>query len=132
MEAPLRRKLENEKNRKFIITVTVVYLLLLLTLVVNYFIYQKLNVLAVSIVLFSLAVTIATYYYFSINHRQITGDIETNLSSSMTEALKLSRIGILVYNEDYEITWLSSLFNEKILIMLVIRFLFGCLNLETY
>lgn len=102
-----------KKNRKFIITVTVVYLLLLLTLVVNYFIYQKLNVLAVSIVLFSLAVTIATYYYFSINHRQITGDIETNLSSSMTEALKLSRIGILVYNEDYEITWLSSLFNEK-------------------
>ena len=102
-----------KKNRNFIITVTVVYLLLLVTLVVNYFIYQKFNFLAASIVLFSLVVTIATYYYFSIYHRQITGDIETSLSSSMTEALKLSRIGILVYNEDYEITWLSSLFNEK-------------------
>lgn len=102
-----------KKNRNFIITVTVVYLLLLVTLVVNYFIYQKFNFLAASIVLFSLVVTIATYYYFSIYHRQITGDIETNLSSSMTEALKLSRIGILVYNEDYEITWLSSLFTEK-------------------
>ena len=102
-----------KKNRKFIVSIVIIYLLMFASLVVNYFIYDRFNILAFSLILLSIIITIAIYSYFSIYHRQITGDIETNLSSSMTEALKISNIGILVYNEDYEITWLSSLFNEK-------------------
>ena len=111
LEKLLRIKMK--KNKRIIIFVVLVYTLMVVSLAVNYFIYSEFNILALVVVAISLVLSVSIYYYFSVYHKQITGDIESNLSSSMSEALKVSQIGILVYNEDYEITWLSYLFSEK-------------------
>ena len=111
LEKLLRIKMK--KNKRIIIFVVLVYTLMVVSLAVNYFIYSEFNILALVVVAISLILSVSIYYYFSVYHKQITGDIESNLSSSMSEALKVSQIGILVYNEDYEITWLSYLFSEK-------------------
>ena len=46
--------------------------------------------------------------------RQETGEeIEKSLKKSNSEALKFASVGILVYNEEFAITWLSPLFKER-------------------
>ncbi len=102
-----------KKSRRIILFVVLIYVLMAVSLIVNCFLSSEINLLALFVIVVSLTLSVAIYYYFSVYHKQITGDIESNLSSSMSEALKVSQIGILVYNGDYEITWLSYLFSEK-------------------
>ena len=102
-----------KKSKRIIIIVVLLYVLLALALVLNFYLSSDKNVLALAILIASLAISISLYYYFNFYHKTITNDIESNLKGSMNEALKEGKMGILVYNEDYEITWLSSLFAEK-------------------
>ncbi len=111
LEKLLRCKMK--KSRRIILFVVLIYVLMAVSLIVNCFLSSEINLLALFVIVVSLTLSVAIYYYFSVYHKQITGDIESNLSSSMSEALKVSQIGILVYNGDYEITWLSYLFSEK-------------------
>ena len=102
-----------KKSKRIIIVVVSLYVLLGLALVFNFYLSENKNFLALAILIVSLIISISLYYYFNIYHKSVTSDIESNLKGSMNEALKEGKMGILVYNEDYEITWLSSLFSEK-------------------
>ena len=102
-----------KKSKRIIIVVVSLYVLLGLALVFNFYLSENKNFLALAILIVSLIISISLYYYFNIYHKSVASDIESNLKGSMNEALKEGKMGILVYNEDYEITWLSSLFSEK-------------------
>lgn len=102
-----------KKSQRIIVIVILMYLVLGVVLVFNFSVLENKNYLSLVILGLSLIISIAIYYYFNVFHKSITDDIETNLKGSMSEALKESEMGILVYNEDFEITWMSSFFGVK-------------------
>ena len=102
-----------KKSKWIVVGVIAFYLILAAVLVFNFSVLENKNYLALAILLVSVLISVAIYYYFNIFHKSIADDIESNLHGSMNDALKEGEMGILVYNEDYEITWLSSLFNDK-------------------
>ena len=102
-----------KKSRQIIIGVIFVYLILAIALFLSFYILEEKNYLAVAILAISIIVSVAIYYYFNIYHKSIASDIEVKLSGSMNDALKQSEVGILMYDENYEITYLSNLFKDK-------------------
>lgn len=102
-----------KKSRQIIISVIFVYLMLAIALFLSFYILEEKNYLAVAILAISIIVSVAIYYYFNIYHKSIASDIEIKLSGSMNDALKQSEVGILMYDENYEITYLSNLFKDK-------------------
>lgn len=115
-----------KKSQRIIAFVVLSYLVLGVVLVFNFSVLENKDYLSLIILGASMIISAAIYYYFNVYHKSVTDDIETNLKGSMSEVLKDSEIGIVVYNEDYEITWMSSLFvikeidkvGEKILVWL--------------
>lgn len=87
--------------------------MLAIALFLSFYILEEKNYLAVAILAISIIVSVAIYYYFNIYHKSIASDIEIKLSGSMNDALKQSEVGILMYDENYEITYLSNLFKDK-------------------
>ena len=103
-----------KRNSRLIIAIiAVTFLLLTAALAVSFFVFKERNYLALIILLVTLVMTVVLYFVFSNYHKYLSDDIESNLNSSMTDALKEGKMGILVYNEDYEVTWLSALFYEN-------------------
>ncbi|MBQ1448346.1 MAG: DHH family phosphoesterase, partial [Erysipelotrichaceae bacterium] len=103
-----------KRNSRLIIAITAVtFLLLAAAVAVSFFVFKRPNYLALAILLITLIMTLVVNFVFSNYHRLLSDDIESNLNSSMTDALKEGKMGILVYNEDYEVTWLSALFYEN-------------------
>ncbi len=102
-----------KKSRQIIIGVIFVYVMLAVAVFLSFYILDDRNYLAIAILAISIIVSIAIYYYFNIYHNTLTSDIETKLSGSMIDALKRSATGILMYDENYEITYLSNMFKDK-------------------
>ncbi|MBR2577611.1 MAG: hypothetical protein IKE38_01650 [Erysipelotrichaceae bacterium] len=101
------------KNSRLIIVIIAIFLLLAAAVAVSFFVLHEYNYLALIVLLISFVAVVVIYAILTNYHRVLSSDIESSISSSMTEALKEGEMGIMVYNEDYEITWLSSMFYEK-------------------
>ncbi|MDO4500755.1 MAG: DHH family phosphoesterase [Erysipelotrichaceae bacterium] len=102
-----------KKINKLIVVALSFALIMAAGLVLDFIIYQKPNTLALTIFIVALIMIVALFIMFGNYHKAVADDVINSLNSSMTDALRVGEIGILVYNEDYEITWLSSMFNEK-------------------
>ena len=101
------------KNSRLIIVIIAIFLLLAAAVAVSFFVLHEYNYLALIVLFVSFVAIVVIYAILTNYHRVLSSDIESSISSSMTEALKEGEMGIMVYNEDYEITWLSSMFYEK-------------------
>lgn len=102
-----------KKNNGLIISLIVLYVLLIGALLFDFLVLGNSNYFALVILLVGTFILLAMYFGFNKYHNLFTSNIESSLNSSVTDALKEGNVGILVYNEDYEITWLSNMFNEK-------------------
>ena len=105
-----------KKNRvvKIVSLITLfAYVLMTSGILASYFVFHETNYLATTILVISVVTILVLYFTFTNYHNILTDDIEANLDSSVKEALKQGGVGVLVYNEDYEITYMSPLFNER-------------------
>lgn len=105
-----------KKNRvvKIVSIITLfAYVLMTSGILASYFVFHETNYLATTILVISVVTILVLYFTFTNYHNILTDDIEANLDSSVKEALKQGGVGVLVYNEDYEITYMSPLFNER-------------------
>ncbi|MBR0462415.1 MAG: DHH family phosphoesterase [Erysipelotrichaceae bacterium] len=102
-----------KRNSRIIAAVIVIFLLLAAAVAVSFFVLHEYNYLALIVLLVSFVSVIILYIVQTNYHKVLSDDIESSISSSMSEALKEGEMGILVYNEEYEITWLSAMFYEK-------------------
>ena len=102
-----------KRNSRIIGAVIVIFLSLAAAVAVSFFVLHEYNYLALIVLFVSFVAVIVLYIVLTNYHKVLSDDIESSISSSMSEALKEGEMGILVYNEDYEITWLSTMFYEK-------------------
>ena len=58
------------------------------------------------------ALAIAIVYFKDKWQEEADSRIEQTMDSTTQDALKLSEVGIVYYDEEYEITWMSSVFND--------------------
>lgn len=91
----------------------IVSLLIAVALIVMFFVLKMDVFIAMSIYFAMLVVLFFTVYAFE-RIRQETGEeIEKNLDQGIKDALNFAYVGMLVYNEEFVITWMSSLFAER-------------------
>lgn len=93
---------------------TIIIFVLALLAVLFYFIFLKeSDYLALAILIGTFIAFLLLYAAFTNYHNLLNDDIENRISSSMPEALKEGGIGILLYNENYEVSFLSVFFTER-------------------
>lgn len=101
------------KLRQIKILAGVVSVVLLLGLAILSFFLQIDILIAGSVYLVMLVVLVITINSIDTVRQETGEEIEKSLKKGNTEALKFASVGILVYNEEFVITWLSSLFKER-------------------
>lgn len=102
-----------EKLGRFRLIIGLIIAIVGIALIALYFILD-LNVLLALLVYAIFSLIIIFVFYF-LNKWQIDNDdyIEDQLDEGVTNALKISGVGVVVYNEAYEVTWMSSLFQRR-------------------
>ena len=99
-------------NRKSFIRALSVFvsLIVLAGLAILYFVLNK-NVL-ISLIIAVLFIGVLLVIYYSLDVLQIENNkrIENSVDAATRVALNISKVGILVYSDDNEITWMSDLF----------------------
>lgn len=102
------RKLKQVRLLAAIVSIALLLGMLFLSLVL------KMDVLiAATVYLIMLIALGITIYSFDKIRLETSEKIEANLDAGSKEALKFADVGVLVYNEEFVITWMSSLFNER-------------------
>lgn len=77
-------------------------------------IFLKFDIRIATIAYLAMAVILfAAFYFHDIIRQESRGEVEENLDKGIKDALSDARVGILVYNEDLEITWMSSVLTER-------------------
>lgn len=89
------------------------YIVMIAGILVSYLVFNETNYLATTFLVISVVTILLLYVTFTNYHNILTDDIEANLDASVKEALVEGGMGILVYNEDYEITYMSPLFTLR-------------------
>jgi len=90
------------------VSVITIVILVVLALVFNQ------NVIIPALISFVFIILLAIMYNNSENVLTVnTKAIEDSIDSSVSEVLKEGSIGLIVYNDDYEITWMSPFFRNK-------------------
>jgi len=102
-------------NKKQILTTItiIVTIISLITMAVNYLVYSVDVILPAVITLAYVVLILVIYSSIGQLKDDISKQIQTNLDSSYDEALIDGKIGVLVYNDEYEITWMSKFFEER-------------------
>ena len=102
------KKLRQVRFTFVIVSIVVLLGLLLLHFVFDFDIFVGLSVYFTMFVLIVFIVT-----SFDKVSRETGEEIEKNLDQGSKEALKFADVGVLVYNEEFVITWLSQIFAER-------------------
>lgn len=102
-------------NKKQLLKALVIGLVVLTIVVLSiaYFVFNLNIVLASIIAVIDLVVLFIVFASFASLREEMNKEIEENINSSISYALKEGNVGVLVYNEDYEITWMSEFFEER-------------------
>ncbi len=101
------------KLRQIKILAGVVSIVLLLGLAILSFFLHIDILIAGTVYLVMLVVLVITIHSIDTVRQETGEEIEKSLKKSNSEALKFASVGILVYNEEFAITWLSPLFKER-------------------
>ncbi len=99
--------------RNFIIVISVIMVLLGLVIFALYWLFD-INVIAMVIV-YGVCIFVLVASFIAINKWRKDTDrySEVELDRSIDEAIELANVGMLVYNENHEVTWTSTLFKER-------------------
>ena len=91
----------------------IVSILVLIGLAVLYFVFKR-NIL-LSLIIAVIFIGVLLVIYFSIDVMQIENNkqIEASVDAATRVALNIGRVGLLVYSDDNEITWMSDLFTRN-------------------
>ena len=77
-------------------------------------------------------ILIYTIYIIDVWHKNESSYVSERLDKSVNEAMELANVGVLVYNENYEIVFMSELFIERNLDRRHVRCSHGYLNFKLY
>lgn len=102
-----------KRINRIVVIFALINLALAIALAVDFILTQSINAVACIILAMAFIMLVVLFFSFTNFHKSVADVVENSISSSMNDALKIGEIGILVYNEEYEITWLSAMFNEK-------------------
>lgn len=102
------------KTEKVIKTLAFATIAVILSALLMMLVVMKIDttVALVCSIIFTIILLIVLYSTDSIKN-EARNQIEKNLDASVREALDKGGIGILYYNEEYEITWVSEFFKER-------------------
>ena len=89
------------------IVLSITYLLL------SVFLWKKDIIIELIFSLLCMVLIGLLFFFFNRDRKREMDNIETRLNSSVADALNEGGIGALVYNEDYQIAWISSLLREN-------------------
>lgn len=99
--------------KNYIITISIVMLLLGAVLVALYLLFD-LNVLAMGLVYGVCVIVLIVTFVVVIKWRHEADHYSSvQLDASIDDALKLASVGMVVYNDNHEITWASAMFKER-------------------
>ena len=101
----------NKKN--FVRTLALVSsVAVLLCLAILYFVFKR-NIMIASIITFIFVFILLIIFYTLDNVQQEAAKIiDKEIKNSTKQVLNFGGLGILIYNDEYEITWMSELFKE--------------------
>lgn len=102
----------NRKN--FVITFSIISsAVILLSLAVISFVFKQDVLIALLISISFIAVLLIIFYSLETIENENNKQIQSSLDTSTRNALGLGNIGILVYSDEYEVTWMSSFFEAR-------------------
>ena len=85
----------------------------ILFLGILFFVFEVNIIIPAIISLLFIILLISTFSSLDSLRDETNKQIESDIDASISEALKEGEVGVLVYNEDYEVTWTSDFFREK-------------------
>ena len=101
-------------RKSFVRTLSlVISLTVLLALAALFFIFKKDVLLSLIISILFVGVLLIIYYSIDVMQEENNKKIEANIDVATKQALKFGRVGILVYSEDYQVTWMSEFFTKN-------------------
>lgn len=101
-------------KKNFIKTISIIVTAFVIVYLAIVFLLFKQNIIvpAIITVLF-VALLISEFIVSNSLQNETSKAIENSIDDAVSETLKEGSIGILVYNEDYEVTWMSPFFKDK-------------------
>ena len=90
-----------------------VSILVLVGLGVIYFVFKRSVLLSLVIAILFIAVLLVIYFSIDVIQNENNKKIEASIDAATRVALNIGRVGILVYSDDNEITWMSELFSRN-------------------
>lgn len=102
-----------KKLRQIRYIFAIVSILTAIALVVFGLFWQLDVIIAASVFLVMFITGLFVVLNFEKVRKETSAEIESNLDQGSKEALNFADVGVLVYNEEFIITWLSSLFIER-------------------
>ncbi|MBQ5756835.1 MAG: DHH family phosphoesterase, partial [Erysipelotrichaceae bacterium] len=103
--------MKNDRRLKLIMAIGILVIGLVM-FILNYIFHLELW-FALLVYLLMVALMVAVVLYIDTSRQEMRKDIENNLDEGMRDTLEDAGVGILVYNDNYEITWMSSLLVER-------------------
>lgn len=102
----------NKKN--FVRTLSLITCLaVFLSLAILYFVFRQ-NIMIASVISFVFVFILLIIFYTLDNVQQEAAKlVEKELKDSTKQVLNFGELGILIYNDEYEITWMSELFKDE-------------------
>ena len=90
-----------------------VSILVLAGLGVVYFVFKRSVLLSLIIAIIFIAVLLVIYFSIDVIQNENNKKIEASIDAATRVALNIGKVGILVYSDDNEITWMSELFSRN-------------------
>jgi len=101
-------------KKKFVRTLTIMSsAIVLLSLAILYFMFKANVLIALVTSLIFIIVYLVIYFSMDSMYEENSKEILNKVEASTRLALNYGKVGILVYSEDYQITWMSDLFTKN-------------------
>lgn len=101
------------KKRNFILLLSAVSVLLAgLSIAILHFVFKQKIIIPLIFLVFFIAILVLIYSFLDSVRIEENNQIEKNLDVSLRQALQKGKVGVLIYNDDYEITWMSDFFGK--------------------
>ena len=110
----IKRRMKKLRQIRYIFVI--VSILTAIALVVFGLFWQLDVIIAASVFLVMFITGLFVVLNFEKVRKETSAEIESNLDQGSKEALNFADVGVLVYNEEFIITWLSSLFSFCIIV----------------
>ena len=101
-------------KKRFISTLSIVTSIIILLALAILFLVFRVNILIPSIIaLIYIVILLVIYFMMDALQEENRKQIENKIEASTRLALNYGKVGILVYSEDYQITWMSEFFAKN-------------------